>query len=451
LLFADAKEKNVLFLKDFHILNPTEREFDFYRGSLLIEDGKITKIYREPEKPKPAEIHGAEIVSGQSNKLIFPGFIQSHIHLCQTLHRNLAEEMPLLQWLTDEIWPYEATLDRKKMGRAVIMGLKEIIASGTTAILDMGTVHEQEVIFEIMGRVGFRYTGGKAMMDNDSKAPERLKESMDESLGESIRLYEKFHRSHDGLLHYALSPRFLLSCSDELLRQVKIFSDDNDLIIQTHAAEHPQEVEAIKEKTGSGNIAYLEKIGALNSNTAITHAVHVDKKEKEILQDYGLAVVHCPATNLKLGSGVAPVNEYVQRGITVGLGTDGAPCNNSHSIFPEMKLASLLQKGIHHDPQLFPAEESLRMVSLRGAEIIKMGDRVGSIETGLDADLVILDMDTPQTYNFAENPAAAIVFGADARNVYATMVRGNFLYREGKFSTTIEALDRSFNTDLRLL
>ncbi|MCK5056906.1 MAG: amidohydrolase family protein [Candidatus Aminicenantes bacterium] len=441
----------MIFLKDFHILNPAEREFDFYRGSLLIKDGKIAQIYREPEKPEPAEIQGAEIISGHPSKLIFPGFIQSHIHLCQTLHRNLAEEMPLLQWLTDEVWPYEATLDRKKMGRAVIMGLKEIISSGTTAILDMGTVHEQEVIFEIMGRVGFRYTGGKAMMDKVSNAPEGLKESMDESLDESIRLYEKFHRSHDGLLHYALSPRFLLSCSDELLRQVKIFSDDNDLIIQTHGAEHPDEVETIKKKIGFGNIAYLEKIGALNNNTVITHAVHVDENEKEILQDYAIAVVHCPSTNLKLGSGIAPVNEYLQRGITVGLGTDGAPCNNSHSVFFGMKLASLLQKGINHNPLLFPAEESLRMVSLRGAEIIKMGDTVGSIEEGMDADLAILNMDSPQTYNFEENPAAAIVFGADARNVYATMVRGKFLYREGKFSTTLEALDRSFNSNLRVL
>lgn len=438
-------------LKDFHILNPQEKEFDFYKGSLLIKNGKIAKIYREPEQPESADRFGVEIISGHTNKLLFPGFIQSHIHLCQTLCRNLAEEIPLLKWLKDEVWPYEATLDRKKMGRAVIMALKEIVSSGTTAVLDMGSLHQQEVIFEIMGRVGFRYTGGKAMMDDAPDAPEGLRESTGASLDESIRLYERFHRSNDRLLHYALSPRFLLSCSSELLRQVKVFSDDNDLIIQTHAAEHPAEVESIKEKTGSGNLAYLDEIGALNSNTVIVHAVHLDKKEKEILQDYDISVAHCPSANLKLGSGIAPAAEYLQKGIKVGLGTDGAPCNNSLSIFPEMKLACLLQKGINNDPLLMPAEESLRMVSLRGAEIIKMGDTVGSIAEGMDADLVFFDMDTPQTYNFDKNPAAAIVFGADARNVSATMVRGNFLYREGKFSTTIEALDRSFNSTLRVL
>jgi cytosine/adenosine deaminase-related metal-dependent hydrolase len=248
-----------------------------------------------------------------------------------------------------------------------------------------------------------------------------------------------------------MSPRFLLSCSEKLLRQVRIFSDDNDIIIQTHAAEHPAEVEFIKKKTGLGNIAYLDKIGALNSNTVITHAVHVAETEKEILRDYSISVVHCPSTNLKLGSGIAPISEYVRAGITVGLGADGAPCNNSLSIFPEIKLASLLQKGINHNSLLMPPEESLRMVSLRGAEIIKLGDRVGSLDEGKDADLVILNMDTPQTYNYEKNPAAAIVFGADARNVAATMVRGNFLYRDGEFSTTIEALDRSFNSALKLL
>lgn len=441
----------MILLKDFHILNPTENEFEFYKGSLLIKDGKIEKIYREPEKPDSTETHGAEMIPGFFKKMIFPGFIQSHIHLCQTLHRNLAEEIPLLQWLKDEVWPYEASLDRRKMGRAVMMALKEIIGSGTTAVLDMGTVHQQEVIFDIMAKVGFRYTGGKAMMDNAADTPAGLKESTAGSIDESMRLYENFHQGNEKLLHYALSPRFLLSCTDDLLRQVKILSDENDIIIQTHAAEHPDEVELIKEKTGLGNIAYLDKIGALNSNTVITHAVHVDEEEKEIMRDYSLSIVHCPSTNLKLGSGIAPVSGYVRDGIAVGLGTDGAPCNNRLSIFPEIKLASLLQKGNNNDPLLMPPEEALRMVSLRGAEIIKMGDRVGSIDEGKDADLIILDMDTPQTYNFEQNPAAAVVFGADAGNVDATMVRGNFLYREGKFSTTIEALNRSFNSALRLV
>lgn len=438
-------------LKNFHILNPEEDDFVFFKGSLLIKNGKIEKISRSPQEFDEEKDSSIEIIDGNFNRLIFPGFIQTHIHLCQTLHRHLAEDMSLMEWLKDELWPYEADLNREKMGRAIIMALKELVSSGTTAVLDMGTVRQQDVIFETMARVGFRYTGGKAMMDNVLDPPEGLAETMDDSINESMRLCERFHCTNDGLLHYALSPRFMLSCSNELLRQVKILSDENDLIIHTHGAEHPAEVRFIKEKTGLGNIAYLDNIGALNANTVIAHAVHLDDDEKEILEDYSLAVVHCPSANLKLGSGIAPIIEYLQRDIKVGLGTDSAPCNNSLSIFSEMKLASLIQKGIHNNPLVMTAEDVLRLVSLRGAEIIKMGDRLGRIEEGMDADLVILDMDTPQTYNYEQDPAAAVVFGADARNVVATMVRGKFLYRQGRFSETIEALDRCFNTPLRVL
>ena len=444
-------------LKNFYILNPGEQEFDFYPGSLLVKDGKIAKIlkgenHREHQEKLLAEFPGAiEVIDGQARRLIFPGFIQTHIHLCQTLHRNLAEDMPLLQWLREEVWPYEAALDRQTMGQAVIMGLKEILSSGTTAVLDMGSIHQQEVIFDIMSKVGFRYTGGKAMMDNVIDPIPGLSETLAESIDKSIRLYEKFHRGNEGLLHYALAPRFLLSCIAELLRQVKIFSDENDIIIHTHGAEHRAEVDLIKRETGFGNIAYLDEINVLNSNTVIIHAVHLDDEEKSLLVECSASVVHCPSANLKLGSGIAPIDEYLQDGMTVGLGCDGAPCNNTLSIFSEMKLACLLQKGVNNDPMLMPAEEALRMVSLRGAEILKLGSMIGTIEAGKEADLVILDMDTPQTFNFRRNPAAAIVFGADARNVEATMVRGKFLYREGRFSETIEALDRCFNTSLRLL
>jgi len=441
----------VYLLKNYYILNPGEDEFDFYKGSLLINNGKISRIYKHPSGPGKELPGDIEILDGRERQLIFPGFIQSHIHLCQTLHRNLAEEMPLMEWLKDEVWPYEAGLRRETMGRAVVMALKEIISTGTTSILDMGTVHLQDLIFEIMGKAGFRYTGGKAMMDNVLDPPEGLQETTDDSIGESVRLMETFHRQYDRLLHYAFCPRFLLSCSNELLHHVKILSDDNDIIIHTHGSEHPAEVQFIKEKTGCGNIAYLDRINALNSNTVIAHGVHLDDEEKEIIEDYNLAIAHCPTTNLKLGSGIAPLAEYLRMDIKLGLGCDGAPCNNSLSILPEMKLASLLQKGKNNDPQLTPPEDVLRLVTLRGAEIIKMADRVGRIEEGLEADLVFIDMDTPQTYNFEKNPTATLVYGADARNILSLMVRGNFLYRDGRFSEAIQALDRCFNNPMRIL
>jgi cytosine/adenosine deaminase-related metal-dependent hydrolase len=440
-------------LKNFYILNPVDvdvnveaekKGFDFYKGTLLIKNGKIEKIFRSGEEIKPNE-EEIETLDGRFNQLIFPGFIQSHIHFCQTLHRNLAEEMPLITWLEKEIWPYEAALTSKTMGQSAMMSLKEVLSSGVTSVLDMGTVHLQEVIFDIMREVGYRYTGGKAMMDQCKDAPESLKETLEDSINESMMLYEQFHGKGDGLLHYAFAPRFVLSCSPELLKEVRQLSDKHNIIIHTHASEHPEEVASIREATGYGNVAYLDKLGALNHNCVIAHMVHLDTEEKALVKKYNLSVAHCPTTNLKLGSGVAPITEYLKNNVWVGLGSDGAPCNNSLSIFNELKLVPLLQKGINNDHLLVTPEDALRMVSMNGAKITRQEQRVGKIEENMEADLVLLDMDTPQTFNFEKNPSAAIVYGADARNVYATMVKGKFLYRGGEFSKEINQLDNHYN------
>jgi len=172
--------------------------------------------------------------------------------------------------------------------------------------------------------------------------------------------------------------------------------------------------------------------------------IHLDEDEKKMVENIGISVAHCPSANMKLGSGVAPIAEYLRRDITVGLGADGAPCNNALSVFFEMKLASLLQKGTNHNPKLLTPEETLSLVSINGAEILLKNGVIGQIKEGFEADLVLLDMDTPQTFNFEKNPAAAIVFGADARNVFATMVRGKFLFYDGEFSNEIKELCEYF-------
>lgn len=433
----------MIFIKNVYVLNPVESgEFQFYKGSVLVKDGIISRIFKADEKPEPGILEGVNEVEDCSFRyLMFPGFIQSHIHFCQTPHRNLAEEMPLMQWLKQEIWPFEGRHTPESITQAAFMSLKEVLSSGTTAVLDMGTVHHQEVIFQLMADVGFRYTGGKAMMDRCEGAPDTLAETTDQSIKQSIELMETWHGKNHGLLHYAFAPRFVLSCSTGLLQEVRKLSDAHHIILHTHASEHPEEVAYIKKLYGHGNVAYLEKLGALNRNTVIAHMIHLEPHEKQIVLDYDISVAHCPSTNLKLGSGVAPVAEYLDKKVKVGLGCDGAPCNNSLSIFNELRLAPLLQKGINNDPLLVPAQEALKLVSINGAAILRQANRIGQIREGMDADLVLLDMDTPQTLNFQHNPAAAIVYGADARNVYGTMVRGKFLYKDGQFSKEITNLD----------
>ncbi len=436
-----------ILLKNTYILNPgTERSnpFDFYKGDILVEKGIIKTIRRDDTSSPPIEPGpDVKVIDNNFRRMAFPGFIQSHIHFCQTLHRNRAEEMPLMKWLKEEIWPHEGAHTRESISRAVVMSLKEIIRSGTTAVLDMGTVHHQQVIFQLMAKAGFRYTGGKAMMDHCPDAPEGLNESTEESINASMALYERYNGSYGGLLHYAFAPRFVLSCSTDLLKEVRRLSDKHAILIHTHASEHPEEVAYIKEQYGHGNIAYLDKIGALNNHTVIAHMVHLDEDEKQLALDKNISIAHCPTTNLKLGSGIAPIAQYLEKDMWVGLGCDGAPCNNSLSIFNELKLAPLLQKGINNNPLLVTPGDALRLVSINGAKILRQQDRIGQIRENMDADLVLLDMDTPQTYNFQHNPEAALVYGADARNVYGTMVKGKFLYLDGSFSKEIMELENS--------
>lgn len=429
--------------KNFYLLNPKVSGIEFFKGSILVKNGNIVEISKEQNLETKYET--AEIIDGKENSIIMPGLIQSHIHLCQTMHRNKAEEMPLITWLQKEIWPFESSLDRNRMGKSVIIALKEIIASGTTAVLDMGTVHEQETIFEIVKKIGLRYTGGKAMMDATPDAPANMQEKTETSIKDSMDLYYKYNNSNDGLINYALCPRFALSCSNKLLQEVRKLSDQYNIIIHTHASEHPDEVAFIKEKSGYGNIAYLENIEALNNKTVIAHAVHLDNNEREIFRNVNFGIAHCPATNLKLGSGVAPISSYLKEGRRVGIGADGAPCNNTLNLLQEMKLASLLQKGINNNPTLTPAEDVIRMATISGADILGKSSITGSLEIGKNADMIILNMDTPQTFNWKSNPSSAIVYGADASNITSTMVKGRFLYRDNVFSKEFQELEQEFS------
>ncbi|HNW82482.1 MAG TPA: amidohydrolase family protein [bacterium] len=434
------------FFKNFYIYNLDKSgNLDFFKGSLLVENTKIKKIIKNDGAEEKFSIpENTEIIEGNYRAMIAPGFIQTHIHMCQTSHRNMAENIPLLPWLRDHIWPFEASLTRKTIGISVISALKELVSSGTVSVLDMGTVRHSDVIFEIMEIAGFRYTGGKAMMDSGVGIPEQLLEKTADSIDESLRLLEKYHNTGNGLLRYAFAPRFVLSCSETLLKEVRKLSDRHNILIQTHGSEHKEEVEYIRSKTGLGNISFLNKIDALNDKTVIAHSVHPDEIEIALIKDINASIVHCPSTNLKLGSGIAPIFKYLQKGIKVGVGADGAPCNNALNIFSEIKMASLLQKGINHDATIMSAKDALKLATVNGAEILGLSDTTGQVIEGFDADLVILNMDTPQTLNFECHPSAALVYGCDPRNVLSTMVAGKFLFKDGFFSDEINDLEKFF-------
>ncbi len=364
---------------------------------------------------------------------VLPGLIHSHVHLCQVLFRNFAEDRALLDWLKERIWPLEAAHDETTLRTSTRLGLAELIRSGSTAALDMGTVRHHDQVFEVAREVGFRLQSGKAMMDGGDGVPEPLRETAAEALSESDRLERSWQGAAEGLLSYAYAPRFVPSCSPELLGGVaeRVAAGKR---LHTHASESGEEIALIRRATGLSNVAYLARLGLLSPRTTLAHGVHLEADEVGLLAQSGTSVAHCPSANLKLASGVADTVALVARGVNVGLGADGAPCNNNLDLWREMKLAALLPK-LEHGPAALAAAKVLEMATLGGARALGLEHEIGSLEPGKQADLAVVDLQMPHVQPLgpaSEDVVTALVYASQASDVRHVFVAGRQLLRDGE-------------------
>jgi 5-methylthioadenosine/S-adenosylhomocysteine deaminase len=369
-----------------------------------------------------------------------PGLIHTHVHLCQVLFRNHAEDRALLPWLKERIWPLEAAHDPATLRTSVLLGLAELLKSGATAALDMGTVHHHDAVFEAARDVGFRLTSGKAMMDAGEGVPDGLRETTAQALEESDRLASKWEGAVGGLLAYAYAPRFVPSCSPALLDGVaaRIAAGGR---LHTHGSENPDEVALVKRTTGLDNIAYLGKLGLLSPRSTIAHAVHLADAEIDLLAERGVSVAHCPSANLKLASGIADVVTLRRRRVNVGLGGDGAPCNNNLDLWREMKLAGLLPR-LRHGPAALPAMSVLEMATVNGARALGRERQIGSLELGKRADFIVVDLQRAHVQPVGTDPdtlATALVYASQASDVRHVYVDGQPAVRDGRLVRIDEA------------
>ena len=361
---------------------------------------------------------------------VLPGLIQTHIHLCQTLFRGSADDLPLLEWLRRRVWPMEAAHNPASLRAAARLAALELLTSGTTAVLTMETVHDTDVVFEAVAETGLRATIGKAMMDAAPEAPRRLREDTRASLDESLSIARRWEGAAGGRLRAALAPRFAVSCSEELLRSVAALSDERGLLVHTHASESRDEVAVVRGRTGFGNLEYLSHVRLTGPRLCAAHCVWVEEHEMALLADHGVKVLHCPSSNLKLGSGIAPVADMRARGISVSLGADGAACNNRLDMFEEMRLAALLQAA-RNGPGALPARDALWMATRGGAQALGLEAEIGSIEPGKRADLIIVDRDRPHLLP-GDDPYSTLVYAARGSDVTTTIVDGTILVEDGK-------------------
>ena len=400
------------------------------RGDLLIEGDRIASIGSNGQT--------GDTVIDASGCVVIPGFVQTHIHLCQTLFRGSADDLALIDWLKKRVWPMEAAHTAGSVAASARLGIAELIKGGTTCALTMETVNHTGEVFRVVEESGFRATVGKCMMDKGDEVPSALQEITSDSIEQSIALLEEWHGKANGRIRYCFAPRFAVSCTRELLEQVGRLARERGVMIHTHASENRTECEMVESETGLRNVAYLNQVGLTGSHVALAHCVHLSKDEIETLLQTKTNVVHCPSSNLKLGSGIAPVAELLERGVSVSLGADGAACNNRLDMFTEMRTAALLQKALH-GPEVLPARRALRMATIDGAIAMGLDADIGSIEVGKKADLAVIRLGGIHTSPAARDVVSSIVYSAEASDVRSVVVDGRNLMNERKLLTLDES------------
>ncbi len=393
--------------------------FDVVEGDVSIRDGRIAAVGAHIDGPHDSVIDAR-------GGYVLPGLIQTHIHLCQTLFRGFADDLPLMDWLRTRVWPMEAAHTPATLRAATRLAATELLSSGTTAVLTMETVHDTEVVFEAVAESGLRATIGKCMMDADSDVPPRLREVTRNSIDDSIAIRKRWHGAENGRLHAAFAPRFAVSCTRDLLEAVASLSEQHHALVHTHASESRDEIAIVKQLSGGlTNLQYLDAVHLASPQLCAAHCVWVDDTEQQILADHDVKVLHCPGSNLKLGSGIAPVPEMRARGITVSLGADGAACNNRLDMFDEMRLAAVLQ-AIRQRPGVLPARDVLSMATRAGARTLGLEREIGSIEIGKKADVIIVERDRPHLVP-GPDPYSTLVYSARGSDVRTTIVDGTVL------------------------
>src|SRR5262245_3998284 len=410
-----------LLLRGGVVLTMNDR-LDIVEGDISIVDGRIAAIDSSITTPH------TRVIDARGG-YVLPGLIQTHIHLFQTLFRGFADDLPLMDWLRRRVWPMEAAHTPDTLRASTRLAAAELLASGTTAVLTMETVHDTDVVFEAVAESGLRATIGKCMMDADVQAPARMREGTDTSLDESLAIRRRWHGAGNGRLQAAFAPRFVVSCSRELLETVAGLSAEHHALVHTHAAESRDELALVRTISGGlTNLAFLGSMHLASPRLCVAHCVWADDQDQELLAREDVKVMHCPGSNLKLGSGIAPVVEMLARKITVSLGADGAACNNRLDMFEEMRLAAVLQ-AMRKEPGVLPAREVLWMATRAGARTLGRDDEIGSIELGKRADVIVVDRDRPHLAP-GPDPYSTLVYAACGSDVRTTIVDGELLVHD---------------------
>lgn len=390
------------------------KKFDIKVRKNIIE--KIAEVI-EPEKE--------EKTIDATNKVIMPGLINTHAHIAMSIFRGTFEGCNLYKWLNEKIWPVEAKLTEKQVYDATMLSIIEMISTGTTCVNDHYFMSKQ--IRKALEKTKMRAMITSILMDTDGEQAfnKRLKEFTD--------LYESRDKEKD-LITYSVSPHGLYTCSDKVLTISRELALKYNLPIHVHFLESIDEIEDIRKLHGRDAVNVLKEY--FNGVHAIlAHGVKLNNKDIEILKTMDCGIAHNPVSNFRLGCKIADTTKYIQEGINVGLGTDGQGSGNNLDMFETMKLAALAQGGIHENEYKIESKEIIKMATINGAKLLNLDDKIGSIEEGKNADIIIIDI-SPKLENIKMIPnndvVSNLVYNTDGRNVETTIINGEILMENRK-------------------
>ena len=415
------------------ILHPTwiasvdEKNTVHHNHSIVIHEGRIHDI-----QPKNAILdkYISDVEITLENQLLIPGLINAHTHSPMSLMRGLADDLPLMDWLNNHIWPTEQKcVSAEFVFDGSLLACAEMIRSGTTCFNDMYFFPEETT--RAVEHAGMRANIGLILID----FPSAWAKDAEEYLSKGIKLHDQL--SSNSLISTAFAPHAPYTVSDEPLIQISTYAEELDIPIHIHLHETHDEVEQAIATNDKRPIARLYDLGLLSPRLLAVHMTQLTNDEIKLIAETGTHVLHCPESNLKLASGFCPVDQLQQANINVALGTDGAASNNDLDMIAEMRTAALLAKAVANNASALPAEDILRMATINGAKAMGLDTEIGSIEVGKSADLSAIDLSGIENQP-VYNPISQLVYSAGRENVSNVWVAGNHLLKDRELTTLDE-------------
>lgn len=408
-----------LIIKGKYIL-PMDNELTIIKdGFVAVAAGRVLAVGAEDE----LKDYQAEETIEAGNSIIMPGLINTHTHAAMAYFRGLADDLPFGVWLNERVWPAEAKYVNKEFVRkSGELSCLEMIKSGTTCFNDMYFFGQN-----IMARVA-EAAGLRALLGIDLKNPEM-------SINYALDLAGQYQDNE--YIKITLAPHSVYACSTNTLEKVKQASEENNFRVHIHVSESEKEVVDCRKTHGKTPVEYLDELGLLSDKLMAAHSIWLTDEDLKIYQDRQVKMVHCPVSNMKLTSGVAPLDKILKAGVIAGLGTDGSASNNTLDLLADMRVCALLHKIVHVDPAVISARQLLQMATIDGAKVIGLEKEIGSLEAGKKADLITISLNKPHLSPIYD-PYSHLIYCANGADVADVIVNGKIIMKNRQVKTMDE-------------